>query len=623
MARQRHPIRRLLRFRPTKEAPSTTSTVTTAASQDIDDWDDVYADVRSQLDSKSNCVTPRCAHTVPWLIAYTCYLAYAILLILGQLRDLLGRIFGRSRYGNARSKKYAPLLNNWEKTYTRRIYHRIQDCFNRPIASRPGTRILVLERASCDGKKSFELLQKDALSPRELNEYTSSSLCVPVSGPLLNTHHNNSQEFLARDCLNLGSYNYLGFADDFKETCQHDVVSSLDSFSVSTNASLQTFGRTKLHDDLDSTVAAFVGKPAAICFNMGYNTNASVLPALVGGPNDLIISDALNHTSIVNGARASGAAIRTFEHDNVRDLESILRQAILLGHPRTRRPWKKILVVVEGVYSMEGEYCDLKNIVRVCKQYGAYLYLDEAHSIGAMGMTGRGIAEYCEVDPADIDIMMGTFTKSFGAMGGYIAASKEIIDYLRVQCAGSVLHTSMSPMVCQQVLTAFKVGSSIAVNLNLHDCATFSVCQSVTHTLPCPACKQVITGQDGTNIGRKKLQALRDNSNYFRMRLEQMGLQVLGQYDSPVVPVMLYHMTKIASFSRECFKRGLAIVVVGAPAVPVLECRARFCMSAAHKRCDLDWALEQLEEIVEICKIRHGKEHDNMHDVYIRKIDFD
>jgi serine palmitoyltransferase len=114
-------------------------------------------------------------------------------------------------------------------------------------------------------------------------------------------------------------------------------------------------------------------------------------------------------------------------------------------------------------------------------------------------------------------------------------------------------------------------------------------------------------GEDGTTIGKQKLQALRDNSNYFRMRLEEMGLQVLGQYDSPVIPVMLYHMTKIAAFSRECFKRGLAIVVVGAPAVPVLECRARFCMSAGHTRQQLDWALKELEEIVDVVQIRHGK----------------
>jgi serine palmitoyltransferase len=172
---------------------------------------------------------------------------------------------------------------------------------------------------------------------------------------------------------------------------------------------------------------------------------------------DLIMSDELNHTSIVNGARASGAAIRIFNHNDSAHLEEVLREAIVMGRPRTRRPWNKILVIVEGIYSMEGEYCDLGNIVRVCKKYGAYVYLDEAHSIGAMGPTGRGISEYCGVDTADIDIMMGTFTKSFGGMGGYIAASKDTIAFLRRRCAGSSYHNSLSPVVCQQVISSFKV----------------------------------------------------------------------------------------------------------------------------------------------------------------------
>ena len=108
---------------------------------------------------------------------------------------------------------------------------------------------------------------------------------------------------------------------------------------------------------------------------------------------------------------------------------------------------------------MEGEYCDLPGIVAVCKRYGAYVYLDEAHSIGAMGATGRGCCEYTGVDPADIDVLMGTFTKSFGGMGGYIAGSKEVVEHLRKKCAGSVYHNSLSPVVCQQILSSFKVSS--------------------------------------------------------------------------------------------------------------------------------------------------------------------
>ena len=204
MTRTRHPIRRLLRFRP-KEAASTASTVTTVGSQD--DWDDAFADVRNILDRKTNCISPRHTHSVPWLIAYTCYLAYAILLILGQIRDSLSRIFRRGRYYTPTSERYAPLLNNWEKTYTRRIYHRIQDCFNRPVVSNPGTRLLVMERASRDGKKSFEVLRKEELGETELTHYSDNPYSRGVQGG------NASKScILARDCLNLGSYNYLGFA---------------------------------------------------------------------------------------------------------------------------------------------------------------------------------------------------------------------------------------------------------------------------------------------------------------------------------------------------------------------------------------------------------------------------
>jgi serine palmitoyltransferase len=346
----------------------------------------------------------------------------------------------------------------------------------------------------------------------------------------------------------------------------------LTDLPLSSSSPRNEFGTTSLHRQVEETVANFLGKEDALVLNMGFNTNATTIPALVGR-GDLVISDELNHTSIVNGARASGAAIRIFRHNDMANLEEILRETIVMGRPRTRRPWNKILVIVEGIYSMEGEYCDLKSIVSICKKYGAYVYLDEAHSIGAMGPTGRGCAEYTGVDTADIHIMMGTFTKSFGGMGGYIASDKRTIAYLREKCSGSSYHTSLSPVVCQQVLTSFKI----------------------------------IMGEDGSDIGRKKLQALRDNSNYFRMRLREMGLQVLGQYDSPIMPVMLYHPGKISGFSRECLKRGLAVVVVGFPAVPLLMSRARFCMSAAHTRADLDRALEQLNEVASLLNIRYCK----------------
>ncbi|GMH80196.1 hypothetical protein TL16_g08441 [Triparma laevis f. inornata] len=215
---------------------------------------------------------------------------------------------------------------------------------------------------------------------------------------------------VVRRCLNLGSYNYLGFADDWNETCEEDVLSTLSVAPVSCSSPRVEVGTHLLHRELELLVARFLGKDDALVLNMGFNTNATTIPALVQ-KGDLIISDQLNHTSIVSGARASGAAVRVFKHNDHHDLDAVLREAIVMGIPRTRRPWNKIVVMVEGIYSMEGEYCNLKNIVEVCKRYGVYLYLDEAHSIGAMGKTGRGCCEYTGVDTKDVDVLMGTFTK--------------------------------------------------------------------------------------------------------------------------------------------------------------------------------------------------------------------
>lgn len=450
---------------PETEASSTSSGTThTDDSDNEEDYLDPYSDVRERMEFLAGRDKARFAyhseayeHEEPQITpfaAYTTYLGYAVLILCGHIRDMFARLVGKGRYlrrdtvfPSDNLKFFAPLLKSWENFYTRRLYHRIQDCFNRPIASSPGANIHVLERVSSDGNKTMDLLDSlDKLESVPLKaKYTSGSHFVKVSG-----------DRVARACLNLGSYNYLGFADDWHSTCGKDVIASLKKLPVSASSSRTEFGTSSAHREVEKLVANFVGKEDAMALNMGFNTNATTIPALVTR-GDLIISDFLNHTSIVNGARASGAAIRTFRHNDTEHLESILREAITMGRPRTRRPWGKILVIVEGIYSMEGEYCDLRNVVRVSKKYGAYVYLDEAHSIGAMGPTGRGCAEYCGVDTADIDIMMGTFTKSFGGMGGYIAGSKDVINFLRHVCAGSSYHNSLSPIVCQQIISSFKV----------------------------------------------------------------------------------------------------------------------------------------------------------------------
>lgn len=324
------------------------------------------------------------------------------------------------------------------------------------------------------------------------------------------------------------------------------------------------------HKELETLTAEFVGKESAIIFEMGYATNSTTIPALVkkGG---LVVSDSLNHASLVMGLRASGAHVKVFKHNDTVELEQVIRKAIAQGQPGSGDPYSMIMIVVEGIYSMEGIICKLPEIVRIKKKYKAYLYVDEAHSIGALGSRGRGVCDYFNINPADIDVLMGTFTKSFASVGGYIASSKDIIAHVRASAFGTVYANSMSPICAQQALSALRI----------------------------------IMGRDGTDTGAKKLQQLKENSNYFRTRLQQMGFFILGNNDSPIIPLMMYHPGKFSAFSRQLLKRGIAVVVVAFPATTMLTGRARFCLSAGHTKEDLDFALRHISEVGEFCDLKY------------------
>ena len=253
------------------------------------------------------------------------------------------------------------------------------------------------------------------------------------------------------DCLNLGSYNYLGFAETTGPITD-SVAESIAKYGVAMGGSRMEGSNAEVVEELEKCIAKFVQKPAALVIGMGYATNSTSIPALCGGKGTLIISDSLNHNSIVAGARDSGSRIVVFKHNDTEDLENVVRESIIRGQPRTHRPWKKITIIVEGIYSMEGEIAKLKEIVEIKKKYKCYLYVDEAHSIGALGKTGRGVCEQTGVNPDDIDVLMGTFTKAFGSVGGYLAGSVDIVQYLRSTSYGSVYSASMSPPCAQQAL---------------------------------------------------------------------------------------------------------------------------------------------------------------------------
>jgi len=263
---------------------------------------------------------------------------------------------------------------------------------------------------------------------------------------------------------------------------------------------------------------------------------------------------------LVIGCRCSGATVRVFKHNDMKELEHQLHRAVKEGQPGLHhKPWQKILIIIEGLYSMEGDIASLKEIINLKKKYKAYLYVDEAHSIGALGKTGRGICEYWGVSHQDVDVLMGTFTKSFASCGGYIASDQQTINSLRASSFSSCYDSSMSPVCAQQTLTALRL----------------------------------IMG-DG---GKDRIEALQRNSIYFRSRLKEKGYLVYGNYDSPVIPVIIYSPILMVAFSHLCLKKRLAVVVVGYPATDWLIGRARFCMSASHTIEDLEFAVKQMDSV--------------------------
>ncbi|XP_074502652.1 serine palmitoyltransferase 3 [Sebastes fasciatus] len=465
----------------------------------------------------------------PMYVAVMTYLGFGIVTLFGYLRDFL-RAVGLEKCHLAQErgeqKDFVPLYQDFENFYTRNLYMRVRDNWNRPVCSLPGPVFDLMERVSDDYNWTFRFTGK--------------------------TIHN---------AINMGSYNYLGFAEnnaDFLKT----VADKTRQYGVGVCSTRQEIGNLSIHKELEKLVANFLGVESSMTFGMGFATNSMNIPALVG-KGGLILSDELNHTSLILGARLSGATIRVFKHNNMHSLEKMLREAICSGQPRTHRPWKKILIMVEGIYSMEGSVVRLPEIIALKKKYKAYLYLDEAHSIGAVGPSGRGVTELFNVNPADVDVMMGTFTKSFGAAGGYIAGNKELVDYLRSHSHSAVYASAMSPPVTEQIIRAMKC----------------------------------IMGKDESTEGIRRIHQLAENTRYFRARLKEMGFIIYGNDDSPVVPILLYMPGKVVAFAREMLARKIGVVVVGFPATPITEARARFCLSAAHTRAMLNQVLHNLNEV--------------------------
>lgn len=458
------------------------------------------------------------------------------------------------------------------------------DSFCQPIAGVPGRTVLIRDRYSID----YNLTQI----------YTGTKTRA----------------------LNISSYNYLGFSQT-RGGCSDAVGESIRRYGASTCGTRLESGSSELHLFAEALVARFLGTEDALVSSVGFATNSTFIPALVG-KKSLIISDELNHTSIRIGARHSGAQIRMFKHNDMSSLESVLREEISQGQPKTHRPWKKILVIVEGLYSMEGTLVDLHRIVELKQKYKFYLFVDEAHSIGALGPHGRGVTDYFNIHPGLIDVLMGTFTKSFGASGGYIAGPKTLIDSLRLRGHSCPYAEAMAPPVLAQIIASIASIMGVAPtpkpsksqnSLNLAS-STITLTEGsdeLQRLAPASMLPVWINLQpslaDGSEA-RMRIRRLAFNCRYLHAGLKKLGFIISGHPFSPIVPLLIFNPGKCMLFARLMRARRIPIVVVvvGYPATSLEKARARFCASASHTKEDIDMVLRACDEVGGILDLKHG-----------------
>ena len=413
------------------------------------------------------------------------------------------------------SKIRPPLFGeSREDFYIRKVYGSSLDCFHRPIKGPAASTIKVCLRK----EKYVGNTRQLVINPGKYQE-----------------------------AINFGSYNYLGFGG-YHDTVTPIIIETLKKSGSCLNGFSKEIGVNDEQIKLEKMLADFLHKEDCIVSPMGFTTNSTLIPLLVS-KGDLVLSDSLNHSSLIIGMKSSTEEIKIFKHNDMNDLKSKLDEVKKKGLKNGKQP-NKVLVIVEGLYSMEGEFCKLKEIIALKKIYGFYLYVDEAHSIGCLGPTGRGIVEQLGCSFDDVDILMGTFSKSFASAGGYIASDKKTIQFLKNNSYSYVYGNPMSPVAAQQIIS----------------------------------CMEIIQSPEG----KRKISQLRKNSIALRTKFIDAGCHVLGDLESPVIPVMIYHPAKIKDISRICLKNGVAIVVVGYPACPIDACRIRFCVSAGHTAEDIE-----------------------------------
>ncbi len=359
-----------------------------------------------------------------------------------------------------------------------------------------------------------------------------------------------------REMINYCSYNYLGLSGH-PETMDA-AKAAIDQYGTSVSASRVASGDRPLHHDLEKAIAALIGAEDSVVFVGGYSTNESVIGHLFG-PGDLILVDSLIHASVQEGCRLSGATVRPFPHNSHAALRNILA--------RDRDNYERALIVIEGVYSMDGDIPDLPRYVELREQYGTFLMVDEAHSIGVLGEHGRGLSEHFGVDAGDVDLWMGTLSKAFASCGGYIAGRADLIEYLRLGSPAFVYSVGMTPPNAAAAL------SSIRLMLDEPERAA----------------------------------ALHERAALFQRLCRERGLDTGTASGSAVVPVMVKQSKACARLYKALFDDGIYVLPIMYPTVPEGTARLRFFLSSTHTEDQITHTVDRVAVHLETITKDEGK----------------
>jgi 8-amino-7-oxononanoate synthase len=361
-------------------------------------------------------------------------------------------------------------------------------------------------------------------------------------------------ESTGRELVSFANYDYAGLANDpriKKAAC--DAVMTL---GIGAGASRLVGGQRAIHSDLERDLAAFLGVDDSIVLVSGYMTNVSLVGHLLT-KNDLILVDDLSHNSIVVGTDVSRARVIRFAHNNLDHLESVLGQV--------RDEVNRVLIIVEGLYSMDGDIANLPRLLEIKRRYGAWLMVDEAHSLGVLGPTGRGLAEHFSVDPKEIDIIVGTMSKTLAACGGFIAGRGDVVDFLRFTLPAFVFSVGMSPVLAVAVQEGIK-----------------------------------ILADEPWRVTR-----VQENSRLFLEQARIHGLDIGPAIGAGVVSVLFSHQHECMSAARSLLEAGYFAPPILQLAVPKDKPRIRFFISAAHTEAQVSGVVAALSDALE--GMRSGK----------------